>query len=146
MTVPLPGWSLPFARGPAGRLLAPAAVALAATAAVGYVGVVDPNLAGHYPACPFLALTGLYCPGCGSLRAVHALAHGHLAEAAGFNVLTCLAVPWLVLAWVTWSRRLATGRPRPQRAAPGWLIWALLVAVIAFWLLRNAAAFAALAP
>ena len=36
---------------------------------------------GHYPTCPFLAITGWYCPGCGSLRAVHDLLHGDLAGA-----------------------------------------------------------------
>ena len=53
---------LPAVRAPVGA----AGLALAATA---YVGLVDPNESGHYPTCPFLALTGRFCPGCGSLRA-----------------------------------------------------------------------------
>ena len=32
-------------------------------AAVGYVAAVDPNESGHYPTCPFLAVTGLLLPG-----------------------------------------------------------------------------------
>jgi hypothetical protein len=46
-------------------LRAPLMVAGATLAATTYVGAVDPNEGGHYPACPFLALTGLYCPACG---------------------------------------------------------------------------------
>ncbi|MEJ2068687.1 MAG: DUF2752 domain-containing protein, partial [Deltaproteobacteria bacterium] len=33
-----------------------------------------------YPPCPFHLITGLYCPGCGSLRALHALFHGRFIE------------------------------------------------------------------
>jgi len=35
----------------------------------------DPNVQGTFPSCPFLQLTGLYCTGCGSQRALHALLH-----------------------------------------------------------------------
>jgi hypothetical protein len=50
-------------------MAAPAAVAAGALAAAALVHVVDPNDSGNYPTCPFLALTGRFCPGCGSLRA-----------------------------------------------------------------------------
>lgn len=39
-------------------LRAPAGVLVAAAAVVAFVAVVDPNEQGHYPTCPFLALTG----------------------------------------------------------------------------------------
>ncbi|HEX8006255.1 MAG TPA: DUF2752 domain-containing protein, partial [Trebonia sp.] len=67
------------------RSLAPAGVAAITVAATGYVAAVDPNAAGHYPLCPFLAVSGFYCPGCGTLRAVHALAHGDPLAALGLN-------------------------------------------------------------
>ena len=52
-------------------------------------------------ACPFYRLTGLYCPGCGSGRAVRALLHGHLLQALSYNyLLDLLLVPALcVCAW-----------------------------------------------
>ena len=50
------------------RLAAPAGVLAAVAAAFAYVGTVDPNEPGHYPVCPLLRFTGLYCPGCGGLR------------------------------------------------------------------------------
>ena len=122
-------------------------VALAATAAgLATVATVDPERPGHYPTCPFLALTGWWCPGCGSLRAVHALAHGDVATALDRNVLTVLAVPALVVAWFAWLRRALTGRPRSDRAAPPWLLWALLGLFVAFGVLRNTPAGSWLAP
>jgi len=125
--------------------LPPAAAALAAAAVLGAVGLVDPNRSGHYPTCPFLALTGLYCPGCGSLRAIHAMAHGDLGTATARNPFTVLASAWLVVVWARWLRRRLTGRPRPS-PAPAWMIWTLLGAVVAFWVLRNLPGFGFLGP
>ena len=38
----------------------------------------------------FHAMTGLWCPGCGGLRAVHDLTHGHLVTALHENALVVL--------------------------------------------------------
>jgi hypothetical protein len=127
------------------RAAAPAAVLAVTAAAVGVVAVVDPNEPGHYPTCPFLRLTGWFCPGCGSLRAVHALAHGDVGEALARNPLTVACVPLLVTLFALWTRRRLTGRPRTWAAPAAW-INALFVVVIAFWVLRNLAPFAWLAP
>lgn len=122
----------------------PAAVAVAALAAGAYVGAVDPNQAGHYPTCPFLWLTGWYCPGCGSLRAVHALAHGDAGTALSRNPLTVVFAVVLVLMWASWLQRAVTGRAR--RAAPAWALWLVLGVVCAFWVLRNLPGMQWLAP
>lgn len=107
---------------------------------------IDPNQPGHYPTCPFLAVTGLYCPGCGSLRATHDLLHGDLAGALARNPLAVLAVPYLVLAFVTFVMR-STGRPAPRSTSlPAWVIWLLLAAVLAFTVLRNLPGFSLLSP
>lgn len=132
-------------RGVLTSLAGPLGVAALAAAAVGVVAVVDPNEAGHYPTCPFLALTGQACPGCGSLRAVHALAHGDVGAALGLNVLTVLAVVPLVVIWVRWLVRTCSGAPR-RTVAPAPLLWGLLVVVVAFGVLRNLPGFAWLAP
>jgi hypothetical protein len=118
-----------------------------AAAAVGVltVALIDPNRPGRYPTCPFLAVTGHYCPGCGALRAVHALAHGDLGEALARNPLLVLAVPLVAGIWVAWARRSVTGRPRAWLAPP-WLLWSLLALVLAFWVLRNLPGATLLAP
>ena len=63
---------------------------------------------GTTPSCPLYAVSGLYCPGCGTLRCLHALTHGDLGAALGFNVLTVLAPP----AWCS------PGRPGCGAAVP----------------------------
>jgi hypothetical protein len=133
--------SAPVGSGPPGagglpRLAGPVGVALVAAGAAVYLGLVDPNQPGHYPTCPFLAVTGLACPGCGSLRALHALAGLDLGTALARNPLTVAALPLLVTIWAGWTLRSVTGRPR-RRAAPGWLLWCLLALVLGFAVLRN---------
>ena len=127
--------------------LGPPALALAvAAAAVTYVAMVDPNEHGHYPFCPFRSLTGYYCPGCGSLRMVHAAAHGHLGEAFGRNPLAFAMLPVLGYAWLRWAVAAARGRqPRFDLFRP-WLVWAFITLVLVFWLVRNLPAGHALAP
>jgi hypothetical protein len=119
-----------------------AAAVLGATA---YVGAVDPNQSGHYPTCPFLFLTGRYCPGCGSLRAVHALAHGDLGGAVGLNVLTVLGGVVLTVIWLRWATRSWRGEQRTT-VAPPWVHYALLVVLVVFGVVRNLPFGAALAP
>lgn len=126
-------------------LLQPAGVVLAAAAALSALAIVDPNEPGHYPTCPFFALTGHWCPGCGSLRALHALTHGDVLGAAARNVLMLAALPLLGWLWLRWVRRSWTGAPRPAPAHPA-LLWAGLVLALAFAVLRNLPMGAALAP
>lgn len=141
----VPATTVPPGHRPAAALIRPGAVAGAVAAATTYLAVVDPHQGGHYPTCPFLFLTGLWCPGCGSLRAVHDLAHGDLAGALGMNPLTVATVPVLVLMWAAWVRRAASGRPAGW-FAPGWAVWSFLGVVLAFWVLRNLPWFSFLAP
>ena len=55
---------------------------------------VNPNEAGNpLPPCPSLWLTGLFCPGCGTTRALHALLHGDLPGALAMNPLMVLSLP-----------------------------------------------------
>ena len=123
-----------------------AGVTAAALAAGATLFAVDPNEAGHYPTCPFLATTGLYCPGCGALRAVHDLLHGDLAGALARNPMAVLAVPYLVLAFVTWLLR-RSGRPAPRSTSlPAWTLWLLLATVVAFGVLRNLPGWSWLSP
>jgi uncharacterized protein DUF2752 len=128
-----------------GALRVPALVLAATVAATSLVAAVDPNEPGHYPTCPFLAVSGYYCPGCGSLRAVHDLAHGDLAGAVARNPLTVLAAAGLVIGFVVWTRRLWRGLPRTWAAPPA-LLWGLLSLVVAFGVLRNVPGWAWLSP
>jgi hypothetical protein len=128
------------------RLAVPAATLAGVAAAFGYVGNVDPNHPGHYPVCPFLALTGLYCPACGGLRGAYALVHGDLTGAVHDNALAIAGYAVCAVLWALWAVREARGRaPTPLRV-PKPLWWALGAVVLAFTVLRNLPLGAALAP
>jgi hypothetical protein len=57
--------------------------------------VFDPAQAGIFPPCPVHYLTGLYCPGCGSLRAMHSLLHGDVRRAWAMNPLAMTLLPFI---------------------------------------------------
>ena len=77
-----------------------------------------------FPRCPFLSMTGLECPGCGSQRAIHALLHGDLAAVWHYNA--ALYVPCDVYDeyyyWAVNSR---------------YVIWGTGIVIILWWILRN---------
>lgn len=107
----------------------------------------DPHRAGSWGACPWLLLTGTYCPGCGGLRAVNDLTHGQVVAAASSNLLFVGSLPFVAF-W--WSRSLVTrwrGTHRPvstrQVLVPIFFFSALAVA---FWVVRNVSVGAWLAP
>ncbi|MFC5723099.1 DUF2752 domain-containing protein [Streptomyces gamaensis] len=128
------------------RLAPPLAVGAGVAAAFARVGAVDPGTPGHYPACPFLRLTGLYCPACGGLRGAHALVHGELLTALGANALAVAGYAAFALLWGTWLARTVRGRAGvrlPLRAAH-W--WALGAAVTLFTVVRNLPYGSVLAP
>lgn len=128
------------------RLVAPLGTLAAALAAFAYVGAVDPNEPGHYPVCPLLHLTGLYCPACGGLRSAHAVAHGDLTAALGANALAVAGYAAAAVFWALWLGRAARGRPTAgPRPRP--VHWAALAGLLlAFTLVRNLPFGGALAP
>ncbi len=98
------------------------------------------NPVGHsfFPKCPFYALTGLDCPGCGSQRAFYALLHGHLLEAAGYNLLSVLVLPFIIYsAAVFTGNHLFDKNWKQNIFYKPWFAKAVLVFVLLFWILRN---------
>ncbi len=102
------------------------------------VALVDPHVAGRYPRCPLLVLTGFACPLCGALRATHDLAHLDLAGALAANPWWVVVALGLVAAWGTWTVRTwravraGPGRGRPARPGVRWSprLVGLVVAVL----------------
>lgn len=106
----------------------------------------DPARMAIYPVCMFHRLTGLECPGCGGLRAMHQLLHGHLVAAFHLNAFLVLSLP-LVAGWglqMIWCE--IKGR-QPMTIRPAW-VWVYLAAWFAFGVLRDLpfALFASFAP
>jgi len=133
-------------RGPARSALThPLAVGALALAAAGYLAAVDPNEPGHYPGCPWLFLTGRYCPGCGGLRAFHDLFHGQFMAAVSSNVLAVAMLPVGLLLWWQWTRNRLSGKQNQLRFR-GWWGWSGVALMVAFGIVRNLPATAWLAP
>lgn len=115
--------------------------AMALTGAMGSVALLihDPNVAGSYGTCPFLLLTGFYCPGCGALRGTHDLLTGNVSGAVSNNLLLLPAIVWLGWWWVASVARLAGIPPSRFRSAPSSAGFSMvLLGVIAiFTVVRN---------
>jgi hypothetical protein len=60
------------------------------------VGVLATVPQAYWPKCPIYWTTGIYCPGCGGLRATSALLDGDIVAAVNQNVFVFLA-PVLVM-------------------------------------------------
>jgi hypothetical protein len=97
----------------------------------------DPSGSSFYPPCPVHALTGLYCPGCGSLRALHQLLHGHLSKAFGLNPLMVLSLPFLGYSFLSYILDGITGKSLPRVFIPAFYIWVFLWVILLFGILRN---------
>ncbi|WP_030205415.1 DUF2752 domain-containing protein [Streptomyces bikiniensis] len=147
---PWPGFPAPPSppappRSRARRLLAPVATLAGVAAAFAYVGAVDPNEPGHYPVCPLLRFTGVYCPGCGGLRSAHAFAHGDLPAALGANALAVVGYGVFAVLTVLWLVRAYRGVPMRLAVPPNWW-WGIGAVLALFTLVRNLPFGSALAP
>jgi hypothetical protein len=99
--------------------------------------VFDPATSGAFPPCPIHYLTGWYCPGCGSLRAIHQLLHGNLYAAWAFNPLAVLFLPFVVYGLAAEALKATNGRGLPQPFIPGGWIRALCVVIVCYGVVRN---------
>lgn len=115
---------------------------LAAAAVAGLVGLLllwrfDPATAGIFPPCPLHYLTGWYCPGCGSLRAMHQLLQGNLRAAWALNPLTMMLVPFLGYGLMSQALVVLRGRGLPSVFLSANWIRVLCAVILLFGLLRN---------
>jgi hypothetical protein len=98
----------------------------------------DPAHCFIFPPCPLRYFTGLYCPGCGSLRAIHALLQGDLRQAWAMNALAVAMLPFIGYGLVSEIHRHFRGRPLPGiMMIPGNWIQALCAVIVLFGIARN---------
>jgi hypothetical protein len=96
----------------------------------------DPGHFHFYPLCLFHTTTGLLCPGCGSLRALHQLLHGHPMTAFHCNPLLLLSLPFVL--WYASARmhRKLKGLPTARMVHPAGF-WLFLAVALIFGVVRN---------
>ena len=115
----------------------PPAAMIATGAALAALYLLDPAQAGLFPPCPLRYLTGWYCPGCGSLRAMHQLLHGNLAAAWALNPMMLLLLPFMIYGTASNAWFKIQGEHLPRLFLPAFWIRVLCVAIILFGVARN---------
>ena len=124
----------------------PVLVGVAGAGALVLLRLRDPHESGSYGLCPFLAITGLPCPGCGGLRAVNELTHGNIVDALSSNLLAVGLLALLTVAWAAWFVRRARGADDRMLVVRDRTLVLVLVVALAFGVVRNTPWGAWLAP
>ncbi|CDF57446.1 DUF2752 domain-containing protein [Thermobrachium celere] len=91
-----------------------------------------------YPTCPFLYITGYYCPGCGSSRAYYNLMHGRIKDAFSLNPLMVLSIPFVIYYCIGEIGIYVNDRPIIRRTViskKGYKI--IFFIIVLYWILRN---------
>ncbi|MFG0315172.1 MAG: DUF2752 domain-containing protein [Phycisphaerales bacterium] len=102
------------------------------------IALATAHPSGWVPECPTHRFLGVYCPGCGSMRASHLLLQGQLADAFAHNpMLIVLGVPLAVLFWGEQIMIALAGRRIAFIPRSAWMAWAALFVLLLFALLRN---------
>lgn len=96
-----------------------------------------PEQYAFYPACPVFRYLHLYCPGCGSTRALASLLHGHVAQAVYYNPLFVMLVPGLLVVGgiAYWSAVTKNNLEWPRVPQPA--VTLVLAAMVVFAVIRN---------
>ena len=99
--------------------------------------VLDPAKHSLFPRCLFNSITGYYCPGCGSQRAIHSLLHLDFAGVVSYNFLFIPAFLLIIYHYLHPILNRIFNWKLPNifyfKSTP-WIIFGFIVA---FWILRN---------
>ncbi|MBG42959.1 MAG: hypothetical protein CL530_03225 [Aequorivita sp.] len=98
----------------------------------------NPSENSFFIPCPFHYITGFFCPGCGSQRAIHLLLHGDLVGAFRFNPLMVLTLPILIYGLgITIANWFFGTKHRFMLFYSKLFIFGYFGFVILYWILRN---------
>jgi hypothetical protein len=117
--------------------LTPAAVGTVAAVACVLLAVFDPRQNSFYPRCPFRAITGRACAGCGITRGLHQLLTGHPVAALRLNLLMVVLVPASLYGYAAWALPRWRGPKLPTMRLTSRNIIGGIVVLLLFTLLRN---------
>ncbi len=95
------------------------------------------SMGGVLPQCHFRGLTGYYCPGCGTTRALYALSNFDFREALGYNIMTLPFLFFLIFV-LCWHTAVCIWGVKPFRLPSSpYLGYGILVFMLLFTVLRN---------
>ncbi|MCL2182427.1 MAG: DUF2752 domain-containing protein [Chitinispirillia bacterium] len=90
------------------------------------------------PPCLWNLLTGTYCPGCGTWRALIALSCGDFAAAFMYNpFLFLLVIPFFTYMGAVYIRRAVTKKWTPSIFSSTKAIWPAVAVITVVWIFRN---------
>ena len=101
----------------------------------------NPTNAGYFPVCPLFKLTGFACPGCGLTRGFHALFHGEILTALGFNAMIPLYALIFAYLFVSMFFIAFVGRAMRFKIFRQNYVWAFLIVSGVFFVARNIPAY-----
>ncbi len=97
----------------------------------------DPEDVRFFPRCPFHTITGYFCAGCGSQRAIHSFLHLRFSDAFSHNFLVFPAAVILLYhyayPWINRQFRWKLPNLLYMKNAP----WYILGVIMVFFILRN---------
>ena len=99
--------------------------------------VLDPAKYNIFPRCLFNSITGYYCPGCGSQRAIHSLLHFDFAGVVSYNFLFIPAFLLIIYHYLHPILNRFFSWKFPNILYFKNTPWIIFGFVIAFWILRN---------
>ncbi len=98
---------------------------------------INPSEANFIPKCPLYSTTGVYCPGCGSQRALHDLLHLNIKEVIGHNLLFLLGLFIIgyhfIIEGINLLKKTKINNLLYHPKTPIFL----LIIIVLFWILRN---------
>ena len=97
----------------------------------------NPSQHSFFPKCPFYSITGFYCPGCGSQRAIHQIINGNIINGIRHNyliLLLALVLSYQGIIYILSKLNNSTYKNILHKPVVTKLI---LVIVLLFWLFRN---------
>lgn len=129
----------------AGRLLKLVCLALVLLLFFILLRIVDYFFGWSIP-CPLHGLTGLYCPGCGTARALQALLQLNFYQAFRFNPILVVLLP--VILFFVGKTAYAYVQDTPLKTSRWELIigFSIIILCVVYSILRNLPAFSFLQP
>ncbi len=90
-----------------------------------------------FPKCPIYASTGIYCPGCGSQRAIHQILNGNIIEGFKHNFLILLLLLVIVYDVIIRGSNTFFKKNFSNLLHKPITTIGILIVVITYWILRN---------
>lgn len=110
---------------------------------IGFTGLavlfflLDPAKHEIFPRCIFNSITGYYCPGCGSQRAIHSLLHLDFAGVVSYNFLFIPAFLLIFYHYLHPVFNRLFGWKLPNVFYFSRTPWIIFGVIVLFWILRN---------